>query len=46
MAKFKPAGGKKAPAKSATSAIPCVFLVIAGIALFSLLFYAVLKSGF
>jgi hypothetical protein len=46
MAKFKPAGGKKGPAKRATSAIPCVLLIVAGIVLFSLLFYAVLRSGF
>jgi hypothetical protein len=46
MARFKPAGGRKAPVKSAKSAIPCLFLIVAGIALISLLFYAVLKSSF
>ncbi len=46
MAKFKPAGRAKRKEKSALSALPCLFLILAGIALFSLLFYAVLKSGF
>jgi hypothetical protein len=46
MAKLKPAGGKKAAAKSARNAIPCVVLIVVGIALFTLLFYAVLKSSF
>jgi hypothetical protein len=45
MAKFKPAGGKKAPAKSARSAIPCLVLVVLGIALMCLLFYLSLQSG-
>lgn len=47
MAKFKPAGSKaKRAGRDARSAIPCAVLIVAGIAMFSLLFYAVLKSGF
>jgi hypothetical protein len=46
MAKFKPAGSsKKAPAKSARSAIPCLILVLLGIAGMCLLFYLSLSSG-
>jgi len=45
MAKFKSAGGKKAPAKSARSAIPCLVLIILGIAVMSLLFYLSLQSS-
>jgi len=45
MAKFKPAGGKKAPAKSARSAIPCLVLIILGIVGMCLLFYFALQSG-
>ncbi len=45
MAKFKPAGGKKAPAKSARSAIPCLVIVILGIAIMCLLFYFSLQSS-
>jgi hypothetical protein len=45
MAKFKTAGGKKAPAKSNRSAIPCLVLVVLGIALMSVLFYLSLQSG-
>ena len=43
MAKFKPAGRKKRE-RSARSAVPCVIVILAGIALFTMLFYAVLKS--
>jgi hypothetical protein len=46
MAKFKPAGKKK---KGGTArpggAIPCLILVVMGIALMSLLFYGILRSG-
>ncbi len=46
MAKFKPAGKKK---KSSTTrpggVIPCIILVVLGIALMSLLFYGMLRSG-
>ncbi len=45
MAKFKPAGGKKTPAKSARSAIPCLVLIVLGIVAMCLLFYFSLKSG-
>jgi hypothetical protein len=45
MAKFKPAGGKKAPAKSARSAIPCLVIVILGIVIMCLLFYFSLQSS-
>lgn len=46
MAKLRPAGGKKRADKSARSAIPCGILIIMAIVLFSLLFYAALKSSF
>ena len=45
MAKFKPAGGKKTPAKSARSAIPCLVIVILGIVIMCLLFYFSLQSS-
>ncbi|HTR36242.1 MAG TPA: hypothetical protein VMH80_10085 [Bryobacteraceae bacterium] len=46
MAKFKSAGReKKPPAKSALSAIPCLILVVLGIALMSLLLYFSLQSS-
>ncbi|HEX4595556.1 MAG TPA: hypothetical protein VH157_14830 [Bryobacteraceae bacterium] len=45
MAKFKPAGSKKAPAKSARSAIPCLVIVILGIVIMCLLFYFSLQSS-
>jgi len=45
MAKFKPAGSKKAPAKSALSAIPCLIQIVLGIAIMCLLFYFSLSSG-
>src|SRR2546421_207540 len=45
MGKFKPAGSKKAPAKSARSAIPCLVLIILGIGGMCLLFYFALQSG-
>ncbi len=44
MAKFKLAGSKKTPAKSARSAIPCLVIVILGIAIMCLLFYFSLKG--
>jgi hypothetical protein len=44
MGKFKLAGKKsKAPPKQ--GAIPCLIIVILGIALISLLFYSMLKSA-
>ena len=46
VAKFKPARSRKAgPGRSNKSAIPCLVLVLAGIALISFLFYEILKSG-
>jgi hypothetical protein len=46
MAKLKPAGSsKKLPAKSARAAIPCLILVLLGIAGMCLLFYLSLQSG-
>jgi len=45
MAKFKSAGSKKAPAKSARSAIPCLVLIVLGIAIMSFLFYLSLQSS-
>ncbi|HUA18104.1 MAG TPA: hypothetical protein VMB25_05120 [Bryobacteraceae bacterium] len=46
MAKFRSAGSRKAPpAKSALSAIPCLLLVLLGIALMSLLLYFSLQSS-
>ena len=46
MAKFKPAGSKKAPAsRSNRGLIPCSILILAGFALIILLFYELLKSG-
>lgn len=47
MAKFKSAGKKKTSekVKSARAAIPCLFLVVLGIALMCLLFYFSLQSN-
>ena len=45
MAKFKAAGKKKAAAKRPGGAIPCIILVVMGIVLMSLLFYAMLKTA-
>lgn len=49
MAKFKPAGkpkGKETPkAVQAQKLVPCLILVIGGIVLFSMFFYAFLKSA-
>ncbi len=47
MAKFKPAGSRKAKAstKSLRGAIPCFVVILVGFALIFLLFYEVLKSG-
>jgi hypothetical protein len=46
MAKFKAAGSRKAPvARSNAAAIPCLLLIVAGVALISLLFYELLKSS-
>ena len=46
MAKFKLAKGKsKTTASGARSGIPCVILLVSGMVLVSLLFYAILKSS-
>jgi hypothetical protein len=46
MGKFKaPKPKKSEKVKSATKALPCLFLILAIFALLMLLFYAVLKSG-
>lgn len=47
MAKFKSAGSKKTPekVKSARAAIPCLVLVVLGIALMCVLFYFSLQSS-
>jgi hypothetical protein len=45
MGKFKPAGSKKAPVKSARSAIPCLVIIVLGISGMCLLFYFALQSG-
>ena len=45
MAKFKPAGKKKKTANPRPGAIPCILVVVLGIVLISLLFYAILRSG-
>lgn len=45
MGKFKLAGKKKSRGQKPGGAIPCIGLIIMGIVLLSLLFYAILKSG-
>lgn len=49
MAKFKPARpkgkGSGKPAASARGAIPCVLVLVFGMALLVLLFYAILKPS-
>ncbi len=46
MAKFKPAGGRKAAAKSnARGLLPCLFIVILGFLVLFGLFYSMLKSS-
>ena len=44
MVKLKPAKGKSKE-KSARGAIPCLILLLSGMALITLLFYAILKSS-
>ena len=46
MAKFKAAKRNKTPARSNRQAIPCFIVIITGIVLMTMLFYAVLKSSF
>lgn len=46
MAKFKPAGSRKAASpRSNAAAIPCGILILAGSAIIAYLFYQVLKSA-
>jgi len=46
MGKYKPAGSRKVEVKKSNArAIPCLILILVGIALVSLLFYELLKSG-
>ena len=46
MAKFKPAGSRKATnTRSNAAAIPCLFLILTGSAIIAYLFYQVLKSA-
>jgi hypothetical protein len=46
MGKYKPAGSRKAEVKKSNArAIPCLVIIVVGIALVSLLFYELLKSG-
>ena len=45
MAKFKAVRGAKKKKKSIVDALPCLFLVIAGIGLLSLLFYSIVSSA-
>jgi len=44
MAKFKPAHAKKKAAGPPRSGVPCIILLIFGMVLILLLFYAVVKS--
>jgi len=45
MAKFKPAGKNKPKPSQMKGLIPCLILILAGIVLFTLFFYAMLKSS-
>ena len=48
MARFKPAGSRKASAQAKRSNlafVPCLIVVLVGLALVFLLFYALLTSG-
>lgn len=46
MAKLKPAGKKKqGPAMERPGMVPCVVIILTGMALLSMLFYAALSSG-
>jgi hypothetical protein len=46
MAKLKPAGKKKQATKARPGgAIPCIAVIVLGILLLSLLFYAILRPG-
>ncbi len=45
MAKLKLAGKKKKRAPGPGGAVPCIVLIVSGILLLTLLFYAILKSS-
>jgi hypothetical protein len=45
VAKFKAAGKKKPAAKRSAGLFSCIFLIVSGIVLMSLLFYAMLRSS-
>jgi hypothetical protein len=46
MARFKPAGSRKTkPAESKRGLLPCLFLLLMGVAFLTWLFYAFVKSG-
>jgi hypothetical protein len=45
MAKLRPAGKKKKKKESNLKAVPCLLLVITGIALLTMLFFAMLQSA-
>lgn len=45
MAKFKPAGRRPTAAPSARGAVPCIIIVVLGMALLFVLFYAILKGS-
>ena len=45
MAKFKRAGKSKSKPKATRGLVPCLILIVGGIALMSLFFYAMLKSS-
>jgi hypothetical protein len=44
MAKFKPVQPKKKKVGPVKSGVPCIILMVAGMVLLLLLFYAVMKS--
>jgi len=44
MAKFKPVQAKKKAAGPSRSGVPCIILLISGMVLILMLFYAVVKS--
>ena len=45
MGKFKLVRGKTKTASSAKGAVPCLILIVGGIALIGILFYYVMKSS-
>lgn len=45
MARYKPAGKKKKQKESNLRAVPCLLLIILGIVLLSVLFYAMLQTA-